>query len=118
MSPALNQNDLARLVHAGDPRRVARALARLDEVQIAAYFDNFEPREQDLVFQALPSERRSRVLSAMRYEVAAELINRLAPEEAAGLLDNLQADDAADILGRPLLSRRRRKPKTHVRSQD
>lgn len=100
MSPALNQNDLARLVHAGDPRRVARALARLDEVQIAAYLDNFEPREQDLVFQALPSERRSRVLSAMRYEVAAELINRLAPEEAAGLLDNLQADDAADILGR------------------
>jgi magnesium transporter len=100
MSPALNQNDLARLVQIGDMRRVARALARLDDVQIAGYLDNFEPREQDLVFQALPSDRRPNVLASMRYEVAAELINRLAPEEAAGLLDNLQADDAADILGR------------------
>lgn len=100
MSPALNHNDLARLVHAGDPRRLARALARLDEVQIAAYLDNFEPHEQELVFQALAGPRRPRVLAAMRYEVAAELIGRLAPEEAAGLLDNLESDDAADILGR------------------
>jgi magnesium transporter len=100
MSPALNQNDLARLVQIGDMRRVARALARLDDVQIAGYLDNFEPREQDLVFPALASDRRPKVLSAMRYEVAAELINRCAPEEAAGLLDDLQADDAADILGR------------------
>lgn len=100
MSPALNQNDLARLVQIGDMRRVARALARLDDVQIAGYLDNFEPREQDLVFQALAGDRRPNVLSAMRYEVAAELIGRLAPEEAAGLLDNIQADDAADILGR------------------
>lgn len=81
-------------------RRVARALARLDDVQIAAYLDNFERHEQDLVFSALAGDRRPRVLSAMRYEVAAELIGRLAPEEAAGLLDDLQADDAADILGR------------------
>lgn len=100
MTPALNQNDLARLVHAGDPRRVARALARLDAVHIAGYLDNFEPHEQDLVFQALPAERRPHVLAAMRYEVAADLIGRRAPEEAAGLLGDLQEDDAADILGR------------------
>lgn len=100
MTPALNQNDLARLVRTGDPRRIARALARLDDVQIAAYLDNFEPHEQDLVFQALPAERRPPVLASMRYEVAAEVISRRAPEEAAGLLEVVEADDAADILGR------------------
>src|SRR5690606_3706175 len=83
-----------------DPRRVARALARLDEVQIAAHLDNFEPHEQDLVFQALPAERRPPVPAAMRHEIAAEVINRLAPEEAAGPLDDLRADAPADSLGR------------------
>jgi magnesium transporter len=92
--------DLVKIVRAGDPRRLARVLARLDPVQIAAQLENLEPGEQDLVLQHLPGERRPKVLAAMRYEVAAEVVGRLAPEEAAGLLAPLESDDAADILGR------------------
>jgi magnesium transporter len=98
---ALNSStDLAKLVRGGDVRRLARVLARTDDVQVAAQVDNLEPAEQDAVFQHLPGERRPKVLSHMRYEVAAQIIGRLAPEEAAGLLDNIESDDAADILGR------------------
>ncbi len=98
---ALNPSaDLAKLVQSGDMRRLARALTRIDDVQLGAQVDNLEPAEQDAVFQHLPGERRPKVLSRMRYEVAAEIIGRLAPQEAAGLLDNLESDDAADILGR------------------
>jgi magnesium transporter len=101
MSPTPNPAaDLVKLVRARDPRRLARALTRLDAVQIAAQLDNLEAGEQDFVLQHLAQERRPKVLSAMRYEVAAEVIGRLAPEEAAGLLDRLESDDAADILGR------------------
>lgn len=92
--------DLVKFVRAGDPRRLARLLPRLDAVQIAAQLDNLDPAEQDQVLQHLPAERRPQVLAGMRYEVAAEILERLAPEEAAGLLDNLETDDAADILGR------------------
>lgn len=98
---ALNPSaDLAKLVQSGDMRRLARALTRIDDVQLGAQVDNLEPAEQDAVLQHLPAERRPKVLSCMRYEVAAEIIGRLAPQEAAGLLDNLESDDAADILGR------------------
>ncbi len=96
-SPA---NDLAKLVKSGDVRRLARALARCDDVQLGAQLDNLEPGEQDMVFAHLPAERRPAALAGMRYEVAAQIIGRLAPEEAAGLLDGLESDDAADILGR------------------
>lgn len=92
-------HDLSQMVE-GDPRLLARALARLDDVQIAAQLDNHGPQVQDAVLQALPRERRPEVLDAMRYESAAEVIERLAPEEAAQLLDELEVDDVADILQR------------------
>lgn len=92
--------DLAKLVESGDVRRLARALTRFDDVQLAAQLDNLEAVAQDMVLQHLPAERRPLVLGCMRYEVAAQIIGRLAPEEAAGLLDDLESDDAADILGR------------------
>ncbi len=101
MVPAPNAApDLVKLIHEGDLRRLARGLARFDDVQLGARMDTLEPDEQDLVLQHLPAERRTEVFSCMRYEVAAELISRLAPEVAAGLLDGLESDDAADILGR------------------
>jgi len=90
---------LGRLLR-GDPRLLARALARLDAVQIAAQLDNLDSSDQRQVMQLLPVERRPEVLEAMRFESAAELIRVLAPEEAATLLDELDSDDAADILQR------------------
>lgn len=92
-------HDLSQMVD-GDPRLLARALDRLDDVQIAAQLDNVRADVQDAVLQALPRDRRPDVLDAMRYESAAEIIQRLVPEEAAKLLDDLDADDVADILQR------------------
>lgn len=112
MSVIPKSADLVRLIRSGDTRLMARAIARLDDVQVAALLDPLEPREQDSILHLLPIERRSEVLASMRYEVAAQVIGRLAPEEAAKLLDNLESDDVADILGqidkeqlRPILTR-------------
>jgi magnesium transporter len=88
------------LLRARDLRRLRRAVARLDDVQVAAQLDNLGPEQQRRVMALLPAERRPEVLSAMRYEAAAQLVASLAPAEAAVLLDDLDADDAVDILGR------------------
>ncbi len=92
-------DDLARLL-GEDVTRLRRALARLDEVQIAAQFDNLGPEEQDRLFQLVEPDRRAAVLEGMRYEQAAAVIRRQAPEAAATILDELESDDIADILGR------------------
>ncbi|MBK8264023.1 MAG: magnesium transporter [Nannocystis sp.] len=112
MSVIPNSADYVRLIRSGDTRLMTRALARLDDVQIAALIDPLEAREQDSILHLLAIERRSEVLASMRYEVAAQVIGRLAPEEAARLLGNLESDDVADILGqidkeqlRPILAR-------------
>ncbi len=94
-----NSADYLRLIRSGDNRLLSRALARLDDVQIAALIDPLSPSEQDRILLQLSLELRSEVLASMRYEVSAMVISRLAPEEAARVLDNLESDDAADILG-------------------
>ena len=112
MSVIPNSADYVRLIRSGDARLLVRALARLDDVQVAALLEPLDSREQDSILHMLPIERRSEVLASMRYEIAAQVIGRLAPEEAAKLLDNLESDDVADILGqidkeqlRPILAR-------------
>ncbi len=93
--------DLTRLArHRDEPRRLARALQRLDGVQIAGQLDNLPPEDQDRILQMLPAERRAAVFGELREETAAEIVRRLAPEEVAVLLDDLESDDVADILGR------------------
>ncbi|MCA9684373.1 MAG: magnesium transporter [Myxococcales bacterium] len=92
--------DLSRLLRVDEPRRLARALQRLDEVQIAAQVDNMSAGERDRILQMLPVERRAAVFGQLRYETAADMVRRLAPEEVAMLLDDLESDDVADILGR------------------
>jgi magnesium transporter len=94
------QIDLTRPLRRNEPRRVARILQRLDEVQIAAQLDNLPPEDQDRLLQMLSVERRALVFAELREETAAEIVRRLAPEEVAILLDDLEADDVADILGR------------------
>jgi magnesium transporter len=94
-----NSADYLRLIRAGDTRLLSRAIARLDEVQIAALIEPLSPTEQDTILLQLPLEQRAEVLAAMRYEVSAKVISRLAPEAAAEILDNLDSDDVADILG-------------------
>lgn len=92
--------DLSRLVRRGEHRRLARALQRLDEVQIASQLDNLLAEDQDRILQTLSVERRAGVFGELRDETAAEIVARLAPEEVAVLLDDLESDDVADILGR------------------
>ncbi|MCB9566295.1 MAG: magnesium transporter [Myxococcales bacterium] len=94
-----NSADYVRLIRAGDMRLISRAIARLDEVQIAALVETLTPKEQDTILHQLPLEQRSEVLACMRYEIAAQIVSRLVPEEAASILDNLESDDVADILG-------------------
>lgn len=94
-----NSADYLRLIRSGDTRLLSRALARLDEVQIAALIVPLSPKEQDTILHQLSLELRSEVVASMRYEVSAQVISRLAPEEAARILDNLDSDDVADILG-------------------
>ncbi|NVB41931.1 magnesium transporter [Pseudenhygromyxa sp. WMMC2535] len=95
-----NKIDLTRLVRRDEPRRLARALQRLDQVQIAAQVDNLPAGDQERILKMLPVERRAAVFGELRYETAAEIVRRLAPEEVAVLLDDLESDDLADILGR------------------
>jgi len=94
-----NSADYLRLIRSGDNRLLSRAIARLNDVQIAALIDPLSPKEQDTILHQLSLELRSEVLASMRYEQAARVISRLAPEEAARVLDNLDSDDVADILG-------------------
>ncbi len=93
-------SDLGRLIRRNELRRLARALQRLDAVQIAAQMDKFGSEGQDRILQVLPVERRAEVFAELRYETAADIVRRLAPQEAADLLDDLEHDDVADILGR------------------
>ncbi|MCA9688195.1 MAG: magnesium transporter, partial [Myxococcales bacterium] len=88
-----------RLMRDGDERVLLRALARLDDVQIASVLEILEGHEQDRVLKLVPIERRPEILGKMRSEPAAGIISRLAPEEAADLVEELETDDAVDILG-------------------
>lgn len=92
--------DLARMLRRHEGRRLARALQKMDAVQIAREVDNFAPEDQDQLLQILPVERRAAVFAELRYETAADIMRRLAPQEAADILDDLEHDDVADILGR------------------
>jgi magnesium transporter len=94
----INVDILAQL-REDDARALARALARLDDVQIASQIDNLSADEQDRVLQLLPVERRALVLGLVRAETAAEIVARVAPDDAAALLEKLESDDIVDILG-------------------
>lgn len=99
--PGSRKIDLTRLVRRRDePRRLVRALQRLDKVQIAAQLDNLPPEDQDRILQMLPVDRRADVFGELREETAAEIVRRLDAEKGAVLLDDMESDDVADILGR------------------
>lgn len=91
--------ELARHLREDDPRLLARAVARLDPVQLAAQLDNMSAPDQDRVLVNLLPERRAEVFGYLRAEVAVGIIERVAPDEAAALLEDQDADDIVDILG-------------------
>ncbi len=81
-----------------EPRLLSRALAHLDNVQVAAQLDTMEIGAQDLVLHALGVARRPSVLEHMRLESAASIVARIAPDDAAAILEELELDDITDIL--------------------
>jgi magnesium transporter len=91
--------ELARHLRDDDPRLLARAVARLDVVQLAAQLDNMAPAEQQRVLQNLHPDRRADVFGYLRDEVAVGIIERVAPDDAAALLEDQESDDIVDILG-------------------
>ena len=97
MRGASRLHDLGR-VATTEPQLLRRALAHLDNVQVASQLDTLPAAAQDLVLHTLGSERRPSVLEHMRLEAAASLVSRIAAEDAAKILEELDLDDVTDIL--------------------
>jgi magnesium transporter len=69
----------------------------LDDDMVADIIEEFEPREQAQLLEAIEEERVPDVVAAMEPDDAADMLQELSPEETANILDRMEEEEAEDV---------------------
>ena len=78
--------------------KIRKALAELNEADIAAVLEDMEKEDMLKVFRILPKDLAAEVFSYMDVDNQQFVITSLSDKDAGIIIDNLMADDAADFL--------------------
>ena len=91
--PALNE-----LLNAGKFGTLKSELSEMNEVDIAEFFGELEPKSQLLVFRILPKDLSSEVFAYLEPDDQVNIVNSITDRELSELVDELFLDDTVDFL--------------------
>ena len=89
---------LTELLEAGKFGTLKSELAEMNEVDIAEFFGELEPKSQLLVFRILPKDLSSEVFAYLEPDDQVNIVNSITDRELSELVDELFLDDTVDFL--------------------
>ena len=89
---------LNELLNAGKFGTLKSELSEMNEVDIAEFFGELEPKSQLLVFRILPKDLSSEVFAYLEPDDQVNIVNSITDRELSELVDELFLDDTVDFL--------------------
>lgn len=90
--------ELLELLSSGKFGTLKSELSEMNEVDIAEFFGELEPRHQLLVFRILPKDISADVFAYLEPESQMNIVNSITDRELSELVDELFLDDTVDFL--------------------
>lgn len=90
---------LNKALHSGMFVQVRMMLNELPAADVAHFLESTPPKERDILWRLINTEREGQVLQFLDDEIRNEYAVKMEPAELAAATRNLEVDDQADILG-------------------
>ncbi len=87
-----------RLLQSGDFTGLRKELTEWNEVDIADFLEELEPRDMVKIFRILPKDISAEVFSYLESENQESIVRSISNKELAKLVDDLYLDDVVDFL--------------------
>lgn len=108
IKPVTN-NDLELQIHAllaDDARKLRAYLTKQHPADIADVMDRLNHPQRHILFEALPLEKKAKVLDEMSITATQQVLDRLPATEIGKLLDRMPMDEATEIITEDVPQRR------------